>query len=183
MSQLISRILLTILLFPLAAVFNFVVFVVLERQLSDYREALVPAALTDAFIVGYWLLLWRRTVRWTPARLRLTAWAGGGAAAAGAILGWGVNRFTYGDAIGIYIGVIAAALLWLAATVLVWRETPPERSQRLSRAGAEAVVCPACGYNLTGLREARCPECGASYTLNDLFASQPARAAVEVEQA
>lgn len=30
------------------------------------------------------------------------------------------------------------------------------------------LPCPKCGYNLTGLREARCPECGATYTLDEL---------------
>jgi rubrerythrin len=35
------------------------------------------------------------------------------------------------------------------------------------------VSCPSCGYNLTGLNEARCPECGAKFTLDELFAAQP----------
>ncbi len=29
-------------------------------------------------------------------------------------------------------------------------------------------VCPACGYNLTGLDEPRCPECGGRYTWKEL---------------
>jgi predicted Zn-ribbon and HTH transcriptional regulator len=32
------------------------------------------------------------------------------------------------------------------------------------------MACPNCGYNLTGLREARCPECGSQFTLDELFA-------------
>ena len=37
----------------------------------------------------------------------------------------------------------------------------------------DAMVCPACGYNMTGLRATTCPECGASYTINELAALQP----------
>ena len=33
---------------------------------------------------------------------------------------------------------------------------------------AEDVPCPSCGYNLRGLREARCPECGSSFTIEQL---------------
>jgi hypothetical protein len=47
--------------------------------------------------------------------------------------------------------------------------------------GRDAVVCPNCGYNLTGLSGTRCPECGKQYTINELLAEQPARAAADVE--
>ena len=40
---------------------------------------------------------------------------------------------------------------------------------------ALTILCPVCGYNLTGLREARCPECGGTFTLDQLAASQPQR--------
>lgn len=34
------------------------------------------------------------------------------------------------------------------------------------------VFCPACGYSLVGLRDLRCPECGASFTIDELIRSQ-----------
>jgi hypothetical protein len=34
------------------------------------------------------------------------------------------------------------------------------------------VNCPQCGYSLVGLVEARCPECGAGFTLDQLLAAQ-----------
>ena len=37
--------------------------------------------------------------------------------------------------------------------------------------GIDAIACPTCGYNLTGLREARCPECGSQFTLDQLYAA------------
>ena len=63
----------------------------------------------------------------------------------------------------------------VTATVLIWREKPHERIERLALTGREAVCCPVCGYNLTGLTEARCPECGARFTLDQLIATQPQR--------
>ena len=67
-------------------------------------------------------------------------------------------------------------IVWVLATVLLWRETNAERVARMSNLiGNPTVVCPFCGYNLSGLREARCPECGNSFTLDQLAASQPRR--------
>jgi len=54
--------------------------------------------------------------------------------------------------------VLFTFLLWRSGYVRGWRaarSTPP--------------TCPACGYNLTGLSECRCPECGASYRLDQLW--------------
>jgi len=63
-------------------------------------------------------------------------------------------------------------LLWLAATIFLWRETPLERVERIKGSSKSAVTCPTCGYNLTGLSEARCPECGTRFTLDELLALQ-----------
>ena len=76
---------------------------------------------------------------------------------------------------GTFMGGLAAPVVWLITTVFLWRETREERAARLSASGAAAVVCPSCGYNLTGLTATRCPECGTQYTLNELLAAQPGR--------
>jgi hypothetical protein len=72
-------------------------------------------------------------------------------------------------------------LLWVVATIFIWRETPAERAARVDRSGAGGVVCPTCGYNLTGLKGTRCPECGSEFTLDQLLADQPAKAQAELE--
>ena len=59
-------------------------------------------------------------------------------------------------------------------------ETARERAERLNASGRDGVVCPTCGYNLTGLTEPRCPECGSQFTLDQLLASQPSRATAEL---
>lgn len=69
-----------------------------------------------------------------------------------------------------------AILLWMIASIFLWRETAAERGKRVSGAH-NAITCPTCGYNLTGLNEARCPECGSKFTLDELLASQASSAA------
>ena len=132
-------------------------------------------------VAAYWLLLWRSGVAWTARRIVWTAVASAAAVtadlAAPAVLT--ALDDVYGsasraNAMAFTIGVIA---MWLMATVFIWRETPAERAARVGASGSSAVACPTCGYNLTGLGEARCPECGSRFTLDELLAAQPARAA------
>jgi predicted amidophosphoribosyltransferase len=68
-------------------------------------------------------------------------------------------------------GVTSWALLWLATTAIIWRETKDERIARLKMLGINAVACPNCGYNLTGMTTTTCPECGSQYTLDQLYAT------------
>lgn len=186
MSPLVSRILLTILLFPTALLFLFLTFLFLDQlgSGSDLETIGGGTLMTCGYMIVYWLLVWCRDVRWTPARRRSTWLAAGVAAALGGTLGFTILVSVPKDEeLAVVSGSLTATLLWIVATVLLWRETPDERGARLARAGADTLVCPSCGYNLTGLREARCPECGAAFTLNDLLASQPGREQVEIERA
>ena len=66
-------------------------------------------------------------------------------------------------------------ITWLLSTIMVWRETELERAQRLAQASSGILSCPHCGYNMTGLKTARCPECGTEYTLNELLAALQAQ--------
>jgi len=189
MSRLVARILLTILLFPLASLFYFFVFLFCDLQIrsaTSYTRTstamcfIVSGVVTWGAMALYWTLLWRLSVKWTGARIGRTLLAAAGAAAVASILATIVEA-TIEHEVGIFLGSAAAPLLWLAATVLIWRESDAERVARLKRMGTDTIVSPACGYNLTGLKEARCPECGAQYTLNELLAAQPQRAAVELD--
>ena len=58
------------------------------------------------------------------------------------------------------VGVVMffAFLLWRNGYVRGWRaarDVPP--------------TCPDCGYNLSGLTQCRCPECGAMYEIDKLW--------------
>jgi hypothetical protein len=197
MSRLIATILLAILMFPLAAVFYVVVYVTHEQfwrwSSLPYRwggysyeiRAIYGFAstglLTWAFIAVYWWILWRKQVQWTPKRrLGTVGWVVGAVLLgtfAGAAAGTVLNK-----QFGAFIGSVTAPLLWVFGTVLAWRESPAEHAERIaSLGGADALTCPTCGYNLTGLRGTRCPECGNEFTLDQLLASQPSHAQIELE--
>jgi hypothetical protein len=123
------------------------------------------------FVGAYWILLWRDMVTWNRRRVALTALAtvlslaGGLAVALGCMA---VNR-QVPTPIAVLIGGGTVPITWVLSTVLLWRETAAERLGRLTAHGMPALACPLCGYDLSGLTEARCPECGASFTLEQLL--------------
>ena len=186
MSQLIARILLSIFVFPLAGILYTVIVVVAMDQLRgqyrydrDLYAFLLAGLCTWAFIAGYWIMLWHKSVNWVQGRAMGTF----GAAVASAIVATVVGVMVSGvdRGFGAFVGTVVAPLLWLVATVFIWRESAQERAARLDHAGKDSIVCPTCGYNLTGLRESRCPECGTQFTLDQLLASQPSRVQGEIE--
>src|SRR5688572_10959555 len=143
MSPTISRILLTIVLFPLAGILNFIAYIMVDDHLDSVPEVLVPVLITCAFVVSFWLLLWRKTVTWTRRRVRGTLIAAAAAVLAAAAVGV-IVAFTVpysADDVAVWVGCALMPLLWIAGTLRVWRETDEERSDRLAGLGAGAVVC------------------------------------------
>src|SRR3954471_15021106 len=183
MSATIARLILAMLILPATgAVFLLGFVAVVARSSGNGPPRMLDVAVlwvfVYAFVATYWILLWRSTVRWTGARVRNTALAGllamaGGVAFAGALVA--ISR-AIPQGIALLLGGGGVPIVWVLATVLLWRESPAERLARMSNLVLHpTVLCPVCGYNLSGLREARCPECGASFTLDELAASQPQR--------
>lgn len=174
---------LALLMLPLAAVmYIFIVLLITEvfSRSAGMLAFLLANAAAAAFIALYWLRLWRGTVRWTPERRRRTAGIALLSVIAGILFGL-PGGIIIEDSFGLFFGGVTAILLWLVGTIFVWRETPNERAERLRGRGPETLVCPVCGYNMTGLREALCPECGASFQINELLASQPQREAASLD--
>jgi hypothetical protein len=130
------------------------------------------------FIAAYWTLLWIRIVRMSAQRVIMTIIAALGSAM---VAGFAYIPTSAVDReFGGFVASVVAPITWLIAVTLLWRETAEERSQRLQSLSKSAIVCPKCGYNLTGLSGTRCPECGAQYTLDELLAGQPSRARSEI---
>jgi hypothetical protein len=59
-----------------------------------------------------------------------------------------------------------------AVTGLSWRRTSWYLlTLRLPKAPGSAGLCPRCRYNLYGLRERRCPECGRGFTFEEILST------------
>jgi hypothetical protein len=175
MTRLLSRILLSIMLFPLAMVLYFILVLMMNGYIDDEYALLWSDVFVAFFVVVYWVGIWRGSVRWTGWRIRLTALAGFASIVVGVTLGIAVSSFLRwgGDEeLAIFLSGVLAMLAWLVCTVLLWRETAEERATRVRQAAGDVLFCPKCGYNMTGLYEGRCPECGSRYTLDQLYAAQ-----------
>jgi hypothetical protein len=173
MSKLIVRLLLSIFLIPLALIVFIVLAVSAENHFRGIRSlgVLVAGCVTWAVVALYWIMLWRDSVRWDRKRQQETIMVAVAAGVISVFLAILLDQVDRG--LGDFIGCVTAPLLWLVGCVLVWKERPTERIQRLQSGGTKVLVCPSCGYNLTGLREVRCPECGLQMTLDELVAAQP----------
>jgi hypothetical protein len=179
LSQLIAKLMLALLMLPTAGVLYLLTFIVAMEWSGWQSESLVFTAVSAAvlaYVTVYWMLLWRKTIVWTPRRLAATLAVSVAALLIGLVCGIFAAALLDEPAFGLFTGSLCTAFAWLFATVLIWRETNEERSNRIRAAGSDAIACANCGYNLTGLKHTKCPECGADPTIEELFASQPARA-------
>ena len=185
MSRLIAQIMLSILVYPLAGLVYLIAFFVwMETQRGPDREQVafaVGGVLTWAFVAVYWTLLWRKSIAWTPERTWRTILCYGGALLVAGAIGAVLGGMTGEEEFGFFIATAAAPLLWQVGTIVVWRETDAERATRLAKQGVGQLLCPTCGYNLTGLKGTRCPECGSEFTLDAILAGQAANRQAEVE--
>ena len=77
-----------------------------------------------------------------------------------------------GDEGVLMVGVFFVAL---CITLIVWLQLYRRYVSGRALYGPDHQIdlrCPKCGYRMVGLREARCPECGTEYTLDDLVGKQ-----------
>jgi len=143
------------------------------RNFTALRCSLLTTAVV---LVVVWIVVWRKEVRWTPERCWLTGLAVAVAAAAGTMVYFwcqgvmGSPRFSSPPQCLLIAGMLFA-VVWILLTVFIWRETPGERTRRMVAGVSGRLRCPKCGYNMTGLLGARCPECGTQYTLDELLSS------------
>ncbi len=172
MSQLLSRILLAgvvILAAPVIYMLAYMSIGVVVR--SDDEALLLSDLLACSYLVVAWILVWRPQVNWTPQRRLRTGLAVVWSLAPASAAAWLVLLVQpRRSEVAIIVGGLAWVVTWLGSSALVWRETAVERVARIKGIADGVVNCPNCGYNLTGLDQARCPECGSRYTLNELFA-------------
>ena len=105
-------------------------------------DVLILWMVVYTFVATYWILLWRSTVKWTRARVRNTALAGllalaGGGAFALALIA--VSR-AIPPGIALLLGGGGMPIMWVLATVILWRETAAERIARMSNLVSNPTV-------------------------------------------
>lgn len=174
MAPTVTRLILSFaLLVATPTVFFVSLFFFYEVANWNYRRSeqimLVSTLIGLATMTIGWVLIWRPEVKWSSGRTTGTFVVGIGGLLLSLLIGWAFAAASNEEELGIIIGGLVWFVLWLFGTAIVWRETKAERSQRLAAMGISALPCPSCGYNLSGLRESRCPECGAQFTLDQLF--------------
>ena len=180
MTRTVARLILAMLLLPCTgAVFLLLMFLTVGRSTGPgpppVGGLLLMWFLLYLFVGTYWVVLWHDMVPWNRRRVLLTVVAtvvalGGGCAVALALLA--VNR-QVPPPMAVLVGGGTVPITWVLSTVLIWRETAAERLGRLTAHGMPVLACPLCGYNLAGLTEARCPECGATFTLEQIVLARP----------
>lgn len=158
------------IIFGLAAVpILMAIFVII---LLVFNAGMLAVCLANAvcglLAIAGWIALWRSTVVWTPARVRDTAMSIG----LSVVVALVAAEFAPGP--GPEPAAMAGGLfgggIWILLSTWFWRQTPEERvAAARSTTSHEPIACPICGYDLAGLYEARCPECGTRYTLDELI--------------
>ncbi len=178
MAPTVTRLILSFALLVTAPVY-YVLSMILAHEVLDvaYRHEEVTYAVVGftgaaGFGLGWWGI-WRGEVTWNPKRVGRTWGVFVLSFLPGALIGAAIVPLTYSkDTTPILIlAPIVWLIFWLFGTALVWKESADERAARLAALGMNGLPCPNCGYNLTGMRECKCPECGAAYTLDQLFAA------------
>jgi hypothetical protein len=172
MNQVVVRVMLAVLLIAAIPLICTVSAVILYQWFRVRGDSWIFGGflITACYLVVGWHAIWHGQIIWTGRRSVLTGLSLFGALLPAMVLGAAVSALA-GDDIGMVTGACVWALVWLTSTLFVWRESPAEWALRLGRAPGNVVGCPNCGYNLTGLYEARCPECGSRYTLDQLLAA------------
>lgn len=180
MTRTVARLILAMLLLPCTGAVFLILFLAIVVPGAapgppSVARLLLVWFLLYAFVGAYWVVLWRDMVAWSARRVALTAAATAGALFGGAAVALGALAIQrqLPPPIAVMLGGGTVPITWVLSTVLIWRETAAERLARLTAHGMPAVACPLCGYNLAGLTEARCPECGGSFTLEQIVLARP----------
>ncbi|MBX3385804.1 MAG: hypothetical protein KF768_04470 [Phycisphaeraceae bacterium] len=171
MTRIVLRLALTILLIPAAIISGVLLGMFVDLSYGRLGEEWVVAGAVTwccvAYAVGYWLI-WRGVVAWTARRKVRTAVTAAIGVCAILVLDAAVALSTvYMHQWVPWIMLIngGTTVTWLIVVSVIWAETPRERAARIASAGSTSTLCPACRYDLAGLSNLRCPECGNEFTL------------------
>jgi len=186
MPKLVVRILLSVFLLPLAAMVYPAALYIASRlstggRYSDRHIAqyLVAGLTTWAFVITYWVLVWRgalkRISHWRSAALFCAV----PAPMIAGLIGLALSRID--EELGLRVGTEMVSLIWLITTLFFWMENDIERESRELGRKIRQVYCPKCGYDMRAQRDLRCPECGSEFSVGELMELQSGASAQETE--
>ena len=173
MTRLLARLLLAfaaVLAAPVVCSGLCIVLIAATSWRWDFHCLVASECISALLFVTAWLAIWHAQVTWNEWRRQLTFVSIFWSLGVGSIVGLVLAMMTDEENLGLVFAGLFWFVSWIPSTALIWRETARERAARLRAVAVGTLACPHCGYNLTGLHEARCPECGTQYTLNELFA-------------
>jgi hypothetical protein len=135
---------------------------------NDERAVFAGAHLIcGLIIVGWWLLVWRRAVAWSPAIIRKSCALAVGYLLAGTLTSVLPDSPEWVPSMRITLPLMLTGL-WFVVSSRLWQPAVPLASVRADEIKG-LIRCVSCGYSLIGLYESRCPECGRARTLDELF--------------
>lgn len=170
MPPLIIKLIATMVLLT-AHVFTMIMYILVF--LADVDKLLLVSVIATPICIGLWIVIWRTDVRRSRRRVASLIVGSIGMTAIAAIIAslimWPIEWSTDWKPIAICASW-AYFYLWIAAALWCCLESRAERIARLTvdTSSASSTLCPNCRYDMTGLREAKCPECGATFTLDQL---------------
>ncbi len=170
MNNLVSQILFATLL-PIVLVVFTISLIIFVDFTGIYPHVVSVGLAVLIFTSLYWWMLWRRMVHWNARRVWLTIVLIIGCIAAIAVPGLLIDTRMWTEEIT-FVSTSLSILAFLMLSIVIWRDTSAECVARLRMQAGRPVRCPRCSYDMTGLHEARCPECGSAYTLDELLAAQ-----------
>jgi len=118
-------------------------------------------------VVTWWLLIWRRAIIWTPTLVRRIGAMTVGYLLLGTLSSFLPDRPDWLTSMRITVPLMLTGL-WFAITAWTWRTRMASGWIQPSEI-KDVIKCASCGYSLIGLYESRCPECGRTRTLDELF--------------
>jgi hypothetical protein len=118
-------------------------------------------------VVFWWWWVWRRSVTWTPSLIRRTLIMGSVYLAASTLAPLLPDKPNWVGTMYITLPLIFTGV-WFALSTRMWQ--PLHRIPVLQwNEVKELIRCGSCGYSLIGLSQSRCPECGRTWTLDELY--------------
>ena len=170
MSPVVTRVILAMALLVATPAVYLLAFAITYEIRGNGNDLALFAAdiLAGALFAGGWFTIWWHVVHWTRRRVAWTIIV----TVISIILAIAIDLLV-AILLDATLGVVTAGILWWAmwvgALALVWRESTTERLAHAKTTPPVELHCPHCGYDLRGLRDARCPECGTQYTLDELL--------------